>query len=242
MATILANLQAVCDEANEPQVSAYDDNRQLLALLESVSRELRQLACFPQQKRSYSFNTSASDAEYALPADYYMGIQGTYYDQTRAWSLIGPLSDSEWNYRQYGPGSASNTFAYRVFGPDIGQYSSSQQFELDPTPAATIALSFDYITSRMFYESGFTPTTTTKETVGADTDVSMFDDDILIAGTLYRYLEIRKKDYADAFRRYQKLIERAKTRHHGSFKGSFARGRRGVRRYYPTEGWGGWSL
>lgn len=223
-----------------PSPSSYDSNTKLLNLLYSVSRELRSMRCFPQQKRTYSFTTSASDSAYALPTDFYSGLIGTHFDQTSNWQLVGPTDDTEWNYRLYGPGASSSRFFFRAFGPQIDQYSSAQALELNPTPSDTRTISYEYISKSLFYQSGWTPTTTVKETASASTDIAMFDDEVLINGLTYRYRESRGLDFSEPYARYKRAVESAKARWSSGTIGSFRSVRKQEGKFgMPSDG--GWT-
>lgn len=238
---VLEVLTAAANELGIPAPAAYGSDTQLLNLLYAVSRMLRNTKVFTEQKRTFTISTAASTSTYALPADFYSPILLTHYDQTRKWSMIGPVSDADFNFKLYGPGATSSVYTYRIFGPNIQQYSSAKMLEIDPTPSAIDTLSFDYITMSMFYPSGWTPGVTIYETVTADTHISMFDDDVLIMGLKYLYREAKGLDYEVFKNQFTRMIERAQTRYMGSFKGSFKRQRQG-RRYRPTEGDGGWTI
>lgn len=239
---VLAVLQAAANELGIQSPAAYSTNTQLLNHLYSISRELRNTRVFTQQKRTHSFSTSDTVDEYALPADFYSPLPFTQFNQTSHFGLIGPVGDDDWNFMLYVPG-ASGLKKYRIFGPNLTQYSSAKMMKIKPTPTATETVSYDYITSSMFYQSGWTPTTTVKESVSADTDVSMFDDDILIEGLKYKWKEAHNQEGAETYRaNYQRMIERAVNRYNGNFRGSFSRYGKDGRRYYPSEGDGGWTI
>ena len=238
---VLELMQAATGELGIPQPAAFNSDTQILNLLYAVSRELRNVRVFPQQKRSHSFNTADGVSTYALPVDYFSPVLETHYDQSRSWMLNGPLSDADFNWRLYGNGTTSSTFSYRIFGPNIAQYSSAKMMELDPTPSSVNTISYDYITKSMFYPSGWTPGTTVYETITADTHVSMFDDDIMIMGLKYHYREAKGQDYQAFQQKYTRMIERAQARFVGSYRGSFQKSA-STRRYRPEDGDGSWNL
>lgn len=219
-----------------PSPTAYTDDTKLLNLLYSVSRKLRNTKIFPQQKRTQTITLVAGTYSYALAADFYEGLLGTQFDQTNKWELVGPLADSEWNYRLYGPGSANaGRNAYRVFGPTAAQISTSKMLVFDQNTFTAGTASFDYITGSMFYTSGGSLSTTLKESAAASTDIPMFDDDLLITGLKAAYkTEIGLQDPSADAAEFERLVENAQTRFAGSYVGSFVRNRDGRHAYYKN--------
>lgn len=220
---VLGLLQAAALEMGIPSPSAYNSDTKLLNLLYSVSRKLRNTRIFPQQKRTQTVTLVAGTYEYAVAADFYAGLLGTQFDQTNRWELVGPLSDSEWNYRLYGPGSANaGRNAYRVFGPTATQVTTSKILKFDPNTFVAATVSFDYITGSMFYTSGAALSTTLKEAAAADSDLPMFDDDLLISGLKAAYKkEVGLQEWQPDEDEFNRLLEAAETRFTGSYRGSF---------------------
>lgn len=156
---VLELLQQTANSIGIPSPGAYTSNVQLLSLLYDVCRELRSSRAFPQQKRRFSFDTTASRTKYPLPEDFYSGLLGTQREQTNEWALVGPVNDAQFNYWLYGPGYTLGRTSYRVFGPDTGLYTVGGQMELTPTPASAFTISYDYITASMFRPREWTPAT-----------------------------------------------------------------------------------
>ena len=240
MTTVLAILQSAAQGIGISVPATYNENPKLLEILYSVSREIRASRSFPQQKRTHSFSTAIGTAEYAFPVDFYAPLLETQYDQGRHWQLIGPISDEEWNYILYAPGGASSNIQYRIFGPSLAQYSTAKMMKFTPTPSDVRTISFDYITTSMFYPASWTPGTTVYETVAADTYVSMFDDDIIISGLKYYYKESRGVEFDKDQKDFNRKLGNARARWIGSFRGTFG-GAPVIRRYRPSTP-GSWSF
>lgn len=222
---VLALLQTAAYRIGIPAPTAYAENISLLHLLYEVCEECRNTRIFPQQKRTQTVTLVAGTYEYALAADFYSGLIGTQYDQTNTWELVGPLTDSDWNYRLYAPGGSSDgRNAYRIFGPDLKQITTSKMLKFDPDTLTAGTVSFDYVTGSMFYTSGGSLSTTLKETVAADTDIPMFDDDILIMGlkAAYKASKVPGSETADR-KKFEGMLESAVTRYGGAYRGSFNR-------------------
>lgn len=92
-----------------------------------------------------------------------------------------------------------------------------------------------------FSEAGGGPTWTYQtgpyETIIADDDQCLFDDDVLIAGFKWRYLANQKMDYSAAAEEYKLIKSTAMTRFKGSFRGVIGGGNKGPRYQVPPGGW-----
>jgi hypothetical protein len=236
---VLTLLGQIATSIGIPTPSAYNSNAKLLQCLVDISEEMRSRRVFPQQKRTKTISLVAGDTSAAFPTDFYSGLVTTQFNQTNRWQLVGPLGDDEWNYRLYGPGGNSNRVHYRIFGPNIDQYSSAKMMKIDPAISANTTISYDYITRNLFYPTAWTPSETVYETVSADTDVPMFDTDLLKEGCIYLYRERRGLEFSELKQQFYKNLDRAAIRYMGQVKGSFAGEPVSERRYKPSTD-GGW--
>jgi hypothetical protein len=208
----------------------------MVALLEDQGRYLRERCVWPQQKKFHTITTTASRSKYPFPSDFYAWVPGTTIDQQYADRLVGPLTDSEWNDRVYAEGYESRP-AFRVYGPDGNPASSGGQIEIHPTPASNgLTYTFDYLTKNLFYTSNYV---TGSETISADTDVSLFDDDIMLKGLEWRYRESKGQQYGEQKAEHDRMVDAAAARWAGTYKGSFANRMNEMKISVPR---GGWSL
>ena len=159
--TVLEVLKQAAGEIGISEPTAYSSNNQLLRLFYSVLRELRDSRAFPQQKRTHTITFTASRAAYPLPEDLHSGLLGSGYDRTNTWALVGPLSDSEWNYRLYEVGASNYRYAVRIFGSDFNQGSATAggQLKIDPAPESTDTIGFDYISKTTILPPAWTAST-----------------------------------------------------------------------------------
>lgn len=140
---------------------------------------------------------------------------------------------------------SSNMFLPPYWAPStayvIGDYvSSSGNIYLCDTngtssstsPSATTANITDG-TTRWDYQSA------AYERIVTNSDLCLFDDDIMIAGVKWRYLRSSKLEFQEEYEQYVALLKTAQTRHVGSFVGSMC-GPTNRRRYSVTSG--GWTF
>lgn len=79
------------------------------------------------------------------------------------------------------------------------------------------------------------------ENIVLDTDLCLFDDDIVIAGFKWRYLRAQRRDYERELLEYKALLEKAETRFNGPFRGSFTR-LSGAPTTWYENGYVGWRF
>jgi hypothetical protein len=263
---------------------------QLRAILYDVHDFLRNQRIFVQQKRAHVFDLEADRQFYPLPEDFYAALLGTQYDDTTKYPLLGPLTDSQFDMREYGLAGFSPIPAYRIFGPDNNPYSAGGQFQVWPMPtAAGDTISFEYQSRNLFQPPNWTPSTvyalnayvnangniyqctttgassaTTApagqsltpqangtaffvyrpaayETIVANTDTSIFDDDLVQAGFKAYYYESKgQPQAAGAMNDFRKQIDSARNRYYGSYRGVMSRFKK-----YPYAGispQGNWDM
>lgn len=161
---ILEIAQAFAYEANLPAPSTLlsltdPADLQILNLIYSVSRDLRQDRCWPQQKKSYTFTLTANRVKYPLPEDFFSALLRTQWDTTRRWNLNGPMNDAGFTQRLYGVVRLNAQIAFRVFGPDFNPNTSGGQVWIDPAPAGGEVIYYEYISKNLFLPSNWTPST-----------------------------------------------------------------------------------
>lgn len=214
--TVLHLIQYACYEMNIPAPSSVFGSTdpsvlQHLNNLYATGRDLRQAKCWPQLKKNYQFTTSNGASSYDLPSDFYCSLLDTYWDTTNRWKLAGPETDARQNELLYGYATFSNREYFRIFGLPDGK-----QISVYPTPGTTtLTLSFDYIQKNWILHSA-----AWQETLGADSDTTAFDDDLMILGIQWRWKKQSGFDYQEDQQEYQSKIDKAVAKWQGSKKGT----------------------
>lgn len=257
---------------------------QILHLIYEVCQELRQAACWTQQKKIHTFDTEADRTSYPLPEDFYAPSPFTQWNNDEGVSLVGPLEDYEFTGRLYGGVGSSTNFEYRFFGPDSNPNTTGGQFHVYPTPDSAIECSYEYLSSNLFLPKDWLPSTAytsgtyvnhagkiylcdtngTSSTTGpvgtaanetdgttrwdyvstpyeiilADTDICIFDDDLVGLGLKAKWKYEKGEDGQKAEIEYKRRISKAVGRLKGNRIGSFSRvGQNGVRYGLPNTPW-----
>lgn len=289
MKTALSIVQSVCKRINHPVPSTLipvtdPDEIQMIELLVAVCEELRQARCWTQQKRKFTWATTAARATYPLPADFFSPLLATHYNTDEDLMLVGPQSDSDFAVNLYGASTSTTNFSYRIFGSDEDPSTVGGQIELSPTPSSAIDLAFEYVTRSFFIpkfwvagtayalnsycsangniykcndaitaadtqptgksstpvadDDGFwTYYPSAYEAIVADTDLVIFDDDLVKLGLRAKLLEDRGGEFEGPAAEFQSKIDRAVSRYKGSFVGAFGGGKAGPRYKVPSGNW-----
>ena len=160
-------------------------------------------------QKEYTFQTVASQRDYALPSDYSRLINQTLWDRTNFWEMRGPLTPQEWQIRR--SSVLSNTVSSRKRFR-IRNISNSKQFSIDPLPDAADDLVYEYIMNTWCQSSGGAPQTTWL----ADTDTAFLDEHLIELGVQWRYLNRRGMAYAEEKDEYDREVAQAFARDGGA--------------------------
>lgn len=241
--TALSIIQAVRKRLNIPNITTLvgltdPDELQMLDLLYSVCEELRQARCWTQLKRKHTFTTVDGQTNYQAPADFYSPLPLTWWNTDETQRLNGPESDSDFGERIYGAEPANINFSFRMFGHGGDPTDSTTGIiELSPTPSSAIDCAFEYISRTFILPSTYAFPASPKETVTADTDLVVFDDDLVKLGLKARWLEEAGGDWQGTYAEFKSRIDKAANRHKGSYLGSFSRRRGGPNLKIPYKSW-----
>jgi hypothetical protein len=145
MATLKTIIQGFCYRINLPAPSSFvgvnsPAEQQYLSIFRSIGDNLRNRPYnWPQLKRGYTFTTQTGVRDYQLPGDFYRILESGQWDQTNHWPLRGPISDYNYNVRQFAVVSLQTRKAFRLIGPTNYLFStapyvqrSAGHFEIDP--------------------------------------------------------------------------------------------------------------
>lgn len=159
--------------------------RQMLAHVNRVGRNLVKAHEWSAlTDEPYVFQTVANQEFYPFPADFDRVIGNTQWDRSMHWQLLGPDDPqiARWR-RESNISTASPRLISRQEGANLSIYP------IDVEGGHTIV--YDYV-SRNWAVVGVnsaSPPTIPAATIGvADTDITVFNSDLMIAGLKYRFM------------------------------------------------------
>ena len=159
-------------------------------------------------RREHTFVTDASSS-YALPTYFERIVNGTIWDRTNYRQLIGPMTSTEWQKWKSGSVSGSSIDKLiRIYSTTSGV----KNIEIYPSTDTGNTIAFEYIDSRNVKSS----VGDLQEDIVADTDVFLFDDEVVEAGTVWRLLRMLGLSYGDEKAEYMALIDERRAKDVGA--------------------------
>jgi hypothetical protein len=122
--------------------------------------------------------------DYSLPAGYDRMISDTQWDRTDHWRNMGTKSSQEWQYLQGGVISVGPRERYRIY---------NQKLRIFQALTTVYSFSFEYVSNFWVMATG--ATVGSKAAYTADSDLSVFPDDLMLAGLKFYFLKAKKLDY-----------------------------------------------
>ena len=122
--------------------------------------------------------------DYSLPNGYDRMISDTQWDRTDHWRNMGTKSSQEWQYLQGGVISVGPRERYRIY---------NQKLRIFQALTTVYSFSFEYVSNLWVMATGATVGSNSEYT--ADSDLSVFPDDLMTAGLKYYFLKAKRLDY-----------------------------------------------
>lgn len=201
MTTILSICQDAATELSlsEPGTlfgdSATDEGGKLLRQLTRTCRALAARFDWQKLRREHTFTTVATEAQTSatpIPTDFLRFLEGTVWNRTTTWQVVGPLDAVTWQSEK----ANLSTRAQPAFMIRNGLWL------MTPTPTAGDTIAYEYITKYIGYDGSSTERTA----FSADDDEAYFDDEALILGVVWRYRKAEGWDYSEEFREYEMQV------------------------------------
>lgn len=172
---------------------------QLLYLMNALGTDLAKFPLWAELRAEFLIVTTTATA-YDLPVDWSVPLNGTSWDRTGRWPLLGPKTPTEWQYLQSGFGVAAPQYRFRFF---------NRQFNLFPAPVAGLTLAQEYLSSNWVLGGSGTTISTGKPRITTDTDYILLDERMFIEGCKLTFLEAKGLDSSKAFRNFTDMLEAA---------------------------------
>lgn len=163
----------------------------------------------PAEQTAVGTTLTFGQTQYDLPPDYETITDRTQWDKTKHWEMLGPEDAQQWQWLKSGYISTGPRVRWRI----LGQY-----FNIWPMMNTQEYLGYEY-RSKGWAESS---SGAVKNSFTADTDTTIFDDQIMILGTKLRYWQIKGFDTTSLQQEYDRYLNVAKANDKGAPNLSFA--------------------
>jgi hypothetical protein len=182
--TLLSICQSVADETKGARPATIAGNsdpaaQQLLRLVNKVGVRVMQIYTWNILRKENAFTSPGGETLISaanMPSDFDRFVPETFWDRSSNNLLSGPVSPVEWNGLKVQTFSSQNKkFIYRG-----GNVLTQPVFD------AGVNLAFEYVSNEWATD---TTGATGKTKMTVDTDLTLFDEDMMIAIVKYEWLE-----------------------------------------------------
>ena len=188
-----------------PDTIAGNDNATAVLSLALANRSLKQVSAdcgLNIVSRRQEILTVTDQEEYALPVDFYSAIALSWWDNSNRWRMIGAATANQWEFYKNREIEATVRRIYRIFRSET---SNDNVIHIFPTPTADgEKLRYEYYSNYLVEDNGGTA----QKEYTADDDVSLLDEDLVIACLKWRLLQAKGLPYAEEMADYENLLER----------------------------------
>jgi hypothetical protein len=200
----LAQVAAVEMGLNQPQ-SIYATSelipQQLGALLNLTGEMLVKRRVWRQLFRETTITAVAGQAAYPLPPDYARPISQTEWDRVNRWPMLGPQTPQQWQYLKSGILSTGPRERFRLVGNTL---------EVWPVPGvgAPTPETFSYYYVSKWWALA-ADGVTAKPKCTLDSDMTIFDDRLMVAGLKLRFYQAKQFDTSSFAAEFQTNLDDA---------------------------------
>jgi hypothetical protein len=138
----------------------------------------------PVTTSTSSVSMTFAKQDYDLPSGYDRMISDTNWDRTDHWRNLGTKSSQDWQFLQGGIISIGPRERYRIY---------NGKFRIFQALTTVYNFSFEYVSNYWVCATGSSEGTKAEFT--ADSDTSVFPDDLMMAGLKFYFLKAKKLDY-----------------------------------------------
>jgi len=139
----------------------------------------------PVATSTSSVSMTFAKQDYDLPDGYDRMISDTNWDRTDHWRNLGPKSSQDWQFLQGGIISIGPRERYRIY---------NNKFRIFQALTTVYNFAFEYVSNYWVCATGSDQGS--KSAYTADTDTSIFPDDLMLAGLKFYFLKAKKLDYS----------------------------------------------
>jgi hypothetical protein len=226
--SLLTILQDACRDLSLPVLTSVVGNTESHAplMLRNAKEELNSLATrFTWQvlTKENTFTTIAAAAQTtasAIPTDFDRMVNESIFNRTQTEPVWGPITPDQWQNIQSSLVTLVDS-VYRLRGGTI---------LISPTPSAGQTIAYEYISTSKARSSGGTEQTNWQ----ADADTTVFREDIVTLGVVWRYRKSKGYDFTSDLEEYERRVSEAIMRD-GSKPRLYSNAPTRVRHPYPPR-------
>jgi hypothetical protein len=203
--SLLSMVQDFCERTGVPSPTAVhgstdDQVVQIRALLEEEGKDLAKRVAWERLTFETTHTTLANEDQGLIDSlttrTFNYILNDTIWDRTNRWSVYGPLSPQKWQAEK----------ARSMTGPRTRFRFREGRLMASPAPSAGWTWAWEYVTKDWVTDSSGA---TYRAVFGADSDVVLLPEDLMIQGLRWRWRKEKGLDYAEDFRTYEAQVKDA---------------------------------
>lgn len=195
-AAILAGIKSAA--MSDPYASQDANVLQMCALLKTLGQRLLRDYAWSHLQKEHTFSTASTDADYALPSDFFRYVEGTGWNRTQQLPLVGPVNAKQWQAFKARTTSGAVGKVFRVW---------QDQMWLHPTPTSADTIAFEYISKLWVAATG--GAAPSKEGPTVNSDELWLDRTVLVWGLVLDFKGAKGFDTTDAQNKFNAAIAAA---------------------------------
>ncbi len=167
----------------------------MLSLANQVGQALLLRHDWQWSVKETTFTATATETQTgALPSDLLRIIPKSFWNRTADRRVDGPVSAQRWQAVQSGL-VVQPWDSFRIRGNSL---------IMSPVPTAGDVMAYEYVSK--YWCMGAGETTPDQETWAADTDTSIWPDELHVLGVVWRYQKARGLEYGETFRDFEVML------------------------------------
>ena len=200
--SLLSLCQDVTDVVGIPRPTAIitgadQISRQLLGFAKEAIEELATMD-WPMTNLEYPFQTVVGQAAYPVPTDFFKIVTDTAYLASQYYILRGSLTAGDWQRQRNALPAQIGRYKFRLYG-------SPMSIVLTPAPGTVENIVLEYVSLNRVIKADGTPLPTWTN----DTDVAVYQEDLIKKSVKWRLKNAKGLDYAEDFDDCQVCTARA---------------------------------
>lgn len=136
---------------------------------------------------------------YPLPSDFDRQVPRSQWDRSDYRMMFGQTSSQKWEWLKGGIVTSAPFYRYRLIG---------NRMQVTPTPATKLILANEYISN--YWISSATAQTPIRSSFAADTDLNVFNDDLMVNGLKYQFQKQNGLEYAATLMEFSRSLSYSK--------------------------------
>lgn len=178
---------------------------QTSGLINALGKQLIKLHDWQFLEQHLQFVGDGVKTQFDMPADFGRMVNQTQWASKSRRPMFGPMTPQGWSWIEFGIVSVGVYYRYRIV---------DNKFTVFPTPAAGETFDMYYISKNWVINQD--AGTVYKSEITQDSDIPMFDDSLMVAGTKFKLWAAKGFDATELREEFNAMLEAEKSQSQGA--------------------------